>query len=530
MVGRVRASVARGRHTAREQAPLREQLLSTAGREPLPVAASKKDLYGSKTIGLYGGIMLLINNLAGPTVSLMPSLTQEAGWMAAVTAEVAIAMLAAACGFMILAAMRAIPGNKDLELRVEYIDVVRFYIPGAWAVLVTLSYIGYLVMTLMACIIQTAQVIDYVFTDALGSAYGLQLWPTLQVTSGVSTGSDTPFSDDVFVFSFSFIVVAVVCAPFALKNLDDNITLQWIANIGFSVIVAVWLCFFTSTPEFPMPIPVATSSQFGLVNTLFFNFAMATSVPSWANEKLPDVSASVSFSASLGFVVIIYSAIGIVGAMAFHPYFQTDQDLFSKLNDSGSLPLQATVSLYPVLQNFTSIPVFSIMIRYNLLKLDLFEKRTATLLAVGLPWVLSIFLYTGSGFQDVSNIGGIVFSLLINNVIPVVVYLKSTWKRSIALTVQRCSSAKVSADAASPPSAEVGAGLVVAVAFAEDVTTSAYALRRGLCSRPGSLAQRAGCQRPEDRTWPARSRSPRCAGVDWHVRVTLRWSDLWCGP
>ena len=35
--------------------------------------------YGAKTIRFWGGVMLLINNVAGPTVSLMPGLTQQAG-------------------------------------------------------------------------------------------------------------------------------------------------------------------------------------------------------------------------------------------------------------------------------------------------------------------------------------------------------------------------------------------------------------------------------------------------------------------
>merc|ERR1712070_59353 len=137
---------------------------------------------------------------------------------------------------------------------------------------------------------------------------------------------------------------------------------------GFSMMVVVWLVLLVRMPDFPTEVPVASGAQRNLISTLLFQFAFMSALPSWANEKKPQVSIGRSFATTLAYVVIVYSAIGIVGGMAFAPYFDTDQNLFSKLNASGSQLARFTVYAYPILQNFTSIPVFSIMIRYNLLQ------------------------------------------------------------------------------------------------------------------------------------------------------------------
>merc|ERR1712151_285176 len=100
--------------------------------------------------------------------------------------------------------------------------------------------------------------------------------------------------------------------------------------------------------------------------------------------------------------------------MAFLPYYKTDEDLFSKLNSSGNWIGQATVVAYPIMQNLTSIPVFSIMMRYNLIQSGYFGWFWATMIAVVLPWALSVPFYTGKGFNDISDLGGLLTSSVIN--------------------------------------------------------------------------------------------------------------------
>lgn len=387
--------------------------MSTPGRQS----------FGSKSIGLLGSVMLLTNNLAGPTVVLMPALAQEAGWLAMLVTMIFLAELSSACGTMLLAAMRAIPGNEEFCLRVEYTDLVRRYFPEPFSTLAIICYHTYLILTLMSYIISSAQVLDFAAMDLFGCAYGLELWPQFGGLCGAAEDSSTPFGQ-VLVVPISFLLVALICTPFAVRNLDDNVALQFIAIIGFSFIAGMWIYFLDlqriSRRDYAT-LPAATMSQGGLFSTLLFNFAFMSTLPSWANEKKPEVSVGWSFCLTMTYLVVVYATIGIVGGLAYPPYFETDATLFSKLNASGSRWAQLSVIAYPMLQNFTSIPVFAVLIRYNLMQVGL-SRCVSTVIAVGLPGVLSVPFYTGKGFAMISQAGGLATSSVINFIVPISVY------------------------------------------------------------------------------------------------------------
>mmetsp|Transcript_48450 Transcript_48450/g.149689 ORF Transcript_48450/g.149689 Transcript_48450/m.149689 type:complete len:420 (-) Transcript_48450:61-1320(-) len=374
---------------------------------------------GSKSIGLLGGVMLLSNNLAGPTISLMPDLARGAGWLAMLLVMGLLAAISAACGLLLLGAMQRMPGNEHFQRRVEFADVLKFYMHPVCYGVAMICYFAYLILTLMSYIIQTAQVLDYAALDLLGCAYGLELWPHFGGVCGTQLHATSPFGGAT-VFSVSFVLLAIVCVPLAWKNLDDNVVLQWVAIVGLCVLALFWLTFLVSRPTFPQHLPAFCPSSEGWLNlfgVLLFNFALMSSLPSWANEKRPDVSVGWSFLLSMGYVMVLYSLIGIVGGLSFGE--SQRGNLFSELNASGSVLNRLSVSAYPILQNLTSIPVFSIFIKYNLMQLGWLQHTPATLVSFVLPWVLSILFYTGKSFEDISRVGGLVFSVIVNFLVPV---------------------------------------------------------------------------------------------------------------
>lgn len=379
----------------------------------------------SKTIGFLGGVMLLINNLAGPTIVSMPALAQEAGWLSIALVQGIVAVFACACGYMLLDAMRRMPGNSNFEQRIEFTNLASCYLPHKAYMFVMLCYHANSILSLMSLIIQSGQVIDYLILNLNGCAPGLALHGTggPSYVCGTRTDSVTPFGD-MMVMSSAMVIVGVICAPFAVKNLDDNVILQYLAILGLSVMSVVWVAILVSEPDFPTPLPAMTTMQGGLIGTVLFNFAFTSTLPSWINEKRPDVSVFASFAVTMGYVLVVYTGIGIIGGMAYKPFYTTDENLFSKLNAGGSKLGQVTVTAYPMLQNFTSIPVFSILIRYNLVQSGL-SSGMATFIAVVVPWILSIAFYTGSGFDTISEIGGLATSSVINFIVPAVLYVSA---------------------------------------------------------------------------------------------------------
>eukprot|EP00434_Breviolum_minutum_P004230 symbB.v1.2.003728.t2/scaffold176.1/size287750/10 len=253
----------------------------------------------------------------------------------------------------------------------------------------------------------------------------VQLWSDV---CGTQTDSVTPFGDRL-VLSSSMLAVALVCAPFAVKNLDDNVVLQYLAVIGLMVMAVIWIALLLSEPAFPRhTLPTVTTSQSSLIGTVLFNFAFSSALPSWVNEKKADVPVGVTFWTTMSFVVVLYSIVGIIGGMAYAPFYDTNENLFSKLNAGGSRLGQATVAAYPMLQNVTSIPVLAILIRCNLIQGGL-HPTGATFLAVGLPWLMSIPFYTGSGFDTIAEVGGLATSSVINFMLPLIMYVVAVGRK-----------------------------------------------------------------------------------------------------
>lgn len=71
------------------------------------------------------------------------------------------------------------------------------------------------------------------------------------------------------------------------------------------------------------------------LEVLLFNFALMGALPSWMNEKKQEVPVKLSFGLSMGFVAVLYIAIGVIGALALGPLDQGN--LFSKINSEGSV-------------------------------------------------------------------------------------------------------------------------------------------------------------------------------------------------
>eukprot|EP00927_Polykrikos_kofoidii_P042236 TRINITY_DN3609_c0_g1_i2.p1 TRINITY_DN3609_c0_g1~~TRINITY_DN3609_c0_g1_i2.p1 ORF type:complete len:456 (+),score=73.46 TRINITY_DN3609_c0_g1_i2:109-1368(+) len=379
-----------------------------------------------KTIGFFGSVMLLINVIAGPTIVSMPALAQQSGWLPLVVVEAGVAFLSIACGLMVIEAVRRMPGNECFERTVEFNDLTAFYLPRFLHFPVMFCYFVACTLTMMQLIIQSGQIIDYFILNVKGCAPGLDIGHGLRYVCGTRTDSVTPFGNSR-VFSSSMILTAIICVPFALGDLDGSIVLQIFAVTGLCVLTVIWIILLVNEPDFPTVLPLATTSQSALIGTVFFNFSFISTLPSWVNEKHPDVSIIATFGTTMFYVVLVYSLIGVVGGMAFAPFFETHENLFSKLNASGSILGRATVSCYPMLQNFTSIPVQAILIRYNMIQSGL-PQEVAAILATALPWAMSVYFYTGAGFDNISEFGGLATSSVINFCLPVTLFLIALWK------------------------------------------------------------------------------------------------------
>jgi hypothetical protein len=97
--------------------------------------------FGVKTIGSVTGTALLMNNMMGVGIPLLPNLFQQAGFVTPIVVMVIVALCSGLAGTMLTEAMKYIPGNRNFDDRIEYASLCKFYLgPGPyWLVQVILN-------------------------------------------------------------------------------------------------------------------------------------------------------------------------------------------------------------------------------------------------------------------------------------------------------------------------------------------------------------------------------------------------------
>jgi amino acid permease len=119
------------------------------------------------------------------------------------------------------------------------------------------------------------------------------------------------------------------------------------------------------------------------------NYAFVMTVPSWCNEKRRSSNVNKVVWSSVGISTAFFLAVAVFGAMAFPNL--GGEDILTKLNQASngnSVLTEVSVYLFPIIAVASSIPVFSIIIRYNLMENGICGKLWANIWAVVLPWVI----------------------------------------------------------------------------------------------------------------------------------------------
>jgi hypothetical protein len=72
---------------------------------------------------------------------------------------------------------------------------------------------------------------------------------------------------------------------------------------------------------------------------------------------------------------------------------------------SGPLVTASQIACYvfPIANLVTSIPVFAIIVRYNIVNTGILPLWAANVVAVALPWALSLFFYAGNQLTQVGE-------------------------------------------------------------------------------------------------------------------------------
>eukprot|EP01084_Bolivina_argentea_P120787 214136_1 len=403
----------------------------------------------AKTITTFGSIFLFVNNTVGPGMMLLPAMFQEGGWLPNSIAITLLCGMSYIIAIMLTNSIRKIPNNKNDDLRVEYLDLINYYMGFTSTSKIIMRicqfmYILFMLSLLIGSMIQTCQTFDFVIARIFGHSFGVTYFPFNNITfvEGNSLDSISPFNNNDYILSIGTILIYLLIIKFCLQDLSEAIWIQYIGAYGSFILIILW-CIMSLCSEQRNANNVPIGTSYGLYDVLsvnFYNVAFVCTFPSWLNEKKQNVSTKNVLKWVCILTLLCFVFTGYFGGIAFNPYYMTSADMLAKLNNfqpNSNLKNQTLIKfftyfgpisgyIYPLIQTASGIPVFCAIIRYNLLNTHILKtKWSANIIAIFIPFFFSIILYHGNGFNNLLNWTGLCFSSFINYILPIFFYYKS---------------------------------------------------------------------------------------------------------
>jgi len=369
----------------------------------------------SKGIGFFGGLCLIFNNACGAGITSLPLIFKDAGWGTATIAMTFFWIASSLTSTMIIDAMRAAPRNEDGSC-VELTGCAKHY-TGRVGQIVTHVFLFCLCQSLsVAAIIISAQAFDQMVVTVFGQTCGVgSISESFGFGCSHSSKQDSPFDDGDVVLSLGFMLAAVCTIPLAMCELEDNITIQIVC---FFLSLACFLSWFASILAFKElePIPFNSPNYSQLCGTLLYNFAYVVTIPSWYNEKVSGVSVKLSVWTASTACFLFYAGLGYIGGSAYLDTLSNKVDLLAALNHDGLA--QLAVYFFPIMDALSGVPIFCIIMRSNLREGNACGRWKAMFVSVFLPWIIALPFQTGSGLQKIINLSALLFSSVMNFIVP----------------------------------------------------------------------------------------------------------------
>jgi len=288
----------------------------------------------------------------------------------------------------------------------------------------------------ISAIIESTQVADATLISLFGKSCAWQVWPSATVgEAGVwrcvgeeqlaASTSSSPFGDD-WVLSLGCLLVLLMTVPLGYYNIDDIVWVQMVACLMLTcLIVPAWLREFGLLGLHFERLPAVGSSAnvAAMVGPTLFNYAYIITVPSWVNESKRSVSINKSMWWSLLAGMCTFLALGWVGAAAMKGTKAEEQDLLACLTGPRISSLgRAATFLFPWAALVSGIPVFSIIVRYNLIENKLCSRRWAIWWATLFPWLAALLFYAGNLLETLLNWVSLLSTVPLNLVLPCYLY------------------------------------------------------------------------------------------------------------
>lgn len=402
--------------------------------------AEDAGLVREKSIGSWGSLLYLVNQIFGPGILAVPVVFVQAGFVPSFVANLVVCLASCFCATKLMSAIQMIPGNTNLEKRIEYTDAVEYFYGKQWAMIFRIFLHGTLQSINIASIVSTALAFDKLFATWTGATLSLQLYPDISFAKRDVHWINDAYNDDfVVTLTAGYLMVLVACVPMGFYNIDDNIIVQvvsfWLLLILMGIFVFQyaddWIADLPDDPLFP--------AWFGqdytqLLSVYILSYSYTMLIMPWANEVKPEVRKKKWVWISGTSSCASYLVIGTMLACCF-PGVTSDNILIEVLRRKFVLPeMLAAAYGFAAFVILPGIPVFCITTRYDLVSGGLCSNKWGIFWGNVAPWLVAWLCTPGEIFGDLITWTSLVMGSVTNFVIPLFVYRAAVLQMNEGLT------------------------------------------------------------------------------------------------
>mmetsp|Transcript_8843 Transcript_8843/g.13019 ORF Transcript_8843/g.13019 Transcript_8843/m.13019 type:complete len:488 (-) Transcript_8843:375-1838(-) len=375
------------------------------------------------SIRMFGSISLLVNELVGPGMLDFPATFQRNGFIPTALVIIVIAALSAKISLNLANVISMLPGNSNFSKEVEYSQTFEHFLGSRASVLTQLIFFGSMMCLMIASIVETSQIVDAFFGNEVQSI-GIQFSPMIKIVTWDNNGCDleenvdacVPFVDtgSSKILTLGYVLCALMFIPIGRLSLEGNMFWQEISFVLMLFCCAQFVYeFCTEGFDFPQNMPLWSENinWQNLIGVTLFNYAIVVAIPSWLYEKSPDVGVSEAITYSCSISSIMYIVVGAFGALSIS---DVPPNVLSVLS-SGEMGSMANFcsSMFTFFSIGLGIPLFSVLMRLNLVGSGFCSETVGQHLTTTLPWGISWLLYQGKIVEHLMSWGGMLLSLII---------------------------------------------------------------------------------------------------------------------
>ncbi|ORX56222.1 hypothetical protein DM01DRAFT_1303639 [Hesseltinella vesiculosa] len=379
----------------------------------------------SKGIGAFGSTSLLVSSMTGPGLATIPAMFQQSGWLVPTIMFIVVGFFSGCAALFVCEALSNIRGNEKFQAKIELTTVAQVYLGKKYHFFFQFMLFMALQAVNISSIIIAAQTFDGMIITLFKGTCGLGINPGgwFCATSFVAEGNSPFAATDYYIFTFGFLLTFVMVVPLGFFTLTENIVVQMVSFVTLIAILIQWLVAFGQNGLNPALLPPTGANYSSSLGIVIFNFAYITTIPCWVNSLKPDVNVHRCIWISVIISAIFYMLLGIIGGMSFP--MSGSSDILTILGQSGVVASQVTCYLFPIVALVSSIPVFTIVIRSNLIRGQICSRNWAIFLSNFLPWFVCIPLQTKDYVGTIQNWSSLFFQSTVNYILPMFLYFVS---------------------------------------------------------------------------------------------------------